>query len=140
MSPKGGISDISKITRNTIEEDGSTMDESPHKILDRGRATPMKMKMKSLPSTTSEAMLIMSTTEGDTGEMIMIDTSSMIMIGTMTTTWEIDILIEDPPGRRKIFQIAAKVVRPRAITKAMIIEEVDLRQNFIIACLIPSIV
>ena len=77
----------------------STMGEIPHDVPDRGGTVPKKMQN---PSTTSEVMLMMTMREGNIEEMIVIDASFMIKIGAMTmivamtTTGEIDLLIEDP--------------------------------------------
>ena len=76
------------------------MGEVPHDIPDRG-GTIMK-KMQNPSSTTSEVMLMMTMTEGNTKEMIVIDASPMIKIGAMTmtvamtTTGKINHLTEDP--------------------------------------------
>ena len=76
------------------------MGEVSHDVPNRGGTIPKKMQNPS--STTSEVMLMMTMTEGNTEEMIVTDASPMIKIGAMTmtvamtTTGEINHLIEDP--------------------------------------------
>ena len=90
------------------------MGEIPHDVPDCGGTVPKKMQN---PSTTSEVMLMMTMREGNTEEMIVTDASSMIKIGAMTmtvamtTTGEINHLIEDPLIRMLRSLISAKKIR-----------------------------